>query len=212
MCVGHSIVPYLVHEVGVRFEDVRTLASEGRSGGGSSVPGAGTVVAVRETVRLTGALGWDYVAGASRPLLASDAGAAWTAGRAASILAAVLLTAGLVTSALRVRRGVRRVEAWPLKIDTETLYNLEDNLLLFFTGYSRSASNLLSDQQTKSQSNDAEMIKNLHFVVELGREIKKVLVAGDNQEFAVGAVEALWHPIFSNCSFAPAQSSADAGR
>src|SRR6201985_2452639 len=29
------------------------------------------------------------------------------------------------------------VEAYPLKIDAETLYNLEDNLLLFFTGYSR---------------------------------------------------------------------------
>ena len=27
-----------------------------------------------------------------------------------------------------------QVEAWPLKIDTDTLYNLEDNLLLFFTG------------------------------------------------------------------------------
>src|SRR5258708_4505539 len=26
------------------------------------------------------------------------------------------------------------VDAWPLKIDSETLYNLEDNLLLFFTG------------------------------------------------------------------------------
>jgi D-glycero-alpha-D-manno-heptose-7-phosphate kinase len=33
-----------------------------------------------------------------------------------------------------------QVEAWPLKIDRETLFNLEDNLLLFFTGYSRSAS------------------------------------------------------------------------
>jgi D-glycero-alpha-D-manno-heptose-7-phosphate kinase len=32
-----------------------------------------------------------------------------------------------------------RVEAWSLKISEETLYNLEDNLLLFFTGYSRSA-------------------------------------------------------------------------
>src|SRR5881398_4009694 len=28
-----------------------------------------------------------------------------------------------------------QVEAWPLEIDTDTLYNLEDNLLLFFTGY-----------------------------------------------------------------------------
>ena len=35
------------------------------------------------------------------------------------------------------------VKAWPLKIDTETLYNLEDNLLLFFTGYSRSAGSIL---------------------------------------------------------------------
>src|SRR5262249_53101269 len=33
-----------------------------------------------------------------------------------------------------------QVRAWPLRIDSETLYNLEDNLLLFFTGYSRSAS------------------------------------------------------------------------
>src|SRR6185437_16601350 len=30
------------------------------------------------------------------------------------------------------------VEATPLKVSEETLYNLEDNLLLFFTGYSRS--------------------------------------------------------------------------
>ncbi len=38
-----------------------------------------------------------------------------------------------------------QVEAYPLRVDTETLYNLEDNLLLFFTGYSRSASNILKD-------------------------------------------------------------------
>src|SRR6476659_3841410 len=36
-----------------------------------------------------------------------------------------------------------RVEAWPLKISEETLYNLEDNLLLFFTGYSRTAASIL---------------------------------------------------------------------
>src|SRR5881396_1411182 len=30
-----------------------------------------------------------------------------------------------------------RVEALPLRVSQETLYNLEDNLLLFFTGYSR---------------------------------------------------------------------------
>ncbi|MEA2872697.1 MAG: D-glycero-alpha-D-manno-heptose-7-phosphate kinase [Hyphomicrobiales bacterium] len=77
-----------------------------------------------------------------------------------------------------------QVQVSPLAITNRGLHDLEDHLLLFFTGYSRSASNLLADQQSKSESNDAEMIKNLHFVVDLGREIKKVLVAGDNQAFA----------------------------
>ena len=35
------------------------------------------------------------------------------------------------------------VEVTPLQISTETLYNLEDNLLLFFTGFTRSASAIL---------------------------------------------------------------------
>src|SRR2546427_5310630 len=38
------------------------------------------------------------------------------------------------------------VEPWPLRIDTDTLYNVEDNLLLFFTGYSRSAASILKEQ------------------------------------------------------------------
>ena len=77
-----------------------------------------------------------------------------------------------------------QVEAWPLKIDTDTLYNLEDNLLLFFTGYSRSASEILREQDTKSRQNDREMIDNLHFVKELGRESKGALESGDLTKFA----------------------------
>ena len=53
------------------------------------------------------------------------------------------------------------VEAWPLKIDTETLYNLEDNLLLFFTGYSRSASSILKEQDDKTKQQNSDMIQNL---------------------------------------------------
>ena len=77
-----------------------------------------------------------------------------------------------------------QVEAWPLKIDTDTLYNLEDNLLLFFTGYSRSASEILREQDTKSRQNDREMIDNLHFVKELGRESRGALESGDLTKFA----------------------------
>ncbi len=52
-----------------------------------------------------------------------------------------------------------RVEAWPLKISEETLFNLEDNLLLFFTGYSRSASKILKEQDDKSKSADKAMME-----------------------------------------------------
>ena len=77
-----------------------------------------------------------------------------------------------------------QVEAWPLKIDTDTLYNLEDNLLLFFTGYTRSASAILKEQDEKSKQNDREMNANLHFIKELGRESKEVLETGNLDRFA----------------------------
>ena len=77
-----------------------------------------------------------------------------------------------------------RVEAWPLKTSDETRDNLEDNLLLFFTGYSRSASAMLKEQDQKSKSADADMIENLHFVKDLGLQSQRALEAGDLPEFA----------------------------
>ena len=77
-----------------------------------------------------------------------------------------------------------KVEAWPLKISTETRDNLEDNLLLFFTGYSRSASAILKEQDQKSKSDDKGMIENLHFVKDLGFQSQKALESGNLPEFA----------------------------
>src|SRR5499425_650567 len=54
------------------------------------------------------------------------------------------------------------VAASPLAISEETLFNLEDNLLLFFTGYSRSASAILKEQDEKSRQADEEVTQNLH--------------------------------------------------
>lgn len=76
------------------------------------------------------------------------------------------------------------VEVWPLKVDTETLYNLEDNLVLFFTGYSRAASSILKDQDERSKSRDQSMIENLHFIKDLGWQTKEALEAGDLHKFA----------------------------
>lgn len=76
-----------------------------------------------------------------------------------------------------------KVKAWPLKISEDTLHNLEDNLLLFFTGYARSASAILKEQDDKSRSDDRAMTENLHFVKKLGLQCKEALEAGDLQEF-----------------------------
>ncbi len=77
-----------------------------------------------------------------------------------------------------------KVEAWPAKVSEETLYNLEDNLLMFFTGYSRSASAILKDQDQKSKSDDKAMIENLHFVKDVGHRSHAALESGDLREFA----------------------------
>lgn len=71
-----------------------------------------------------------------------------------------------------------------LKVSQDTLYNLEDHLLLFFTGYSRSASDILKDQDDKSKKNDSAMIENLHFIKELGYKSKVALENADLEEFA----------------------------
>lgn len=77
-----------------------------------------------------------------------------------------------------------RVEAWPLKVSRETLDDLEENLVLFFTGYSRSSTLVLSEQKARSQKGDSEMIDNLHFVKELGEQSKTALEAGHPARFA----------------------------
>jgi D-glycero-alpha-D-manno-heptose-7-phosphate kinase len=76
------------------------------------------------------------------------------------------------------------VSAKPLAIDTEALANLEGNLLLFYTGYTRSTSAILSDQDKRSREGDRSIIDNLHFVKQLGFESKQALEAGDLRRFA----------------------------
>lgn len=76
-----------------------------------------------------------------------------------------------------------RVTAEPLKISRETLHDLEDHLLLFFTGFSRSASGILKDQKVRTQKNDAEMLKNLHYVKELGLRSREALENGRSEDF-----------------------------
>jgi D-glycero-alpha-D-manno-heptose-7-phosphate kinase len=76
-----------------------------------------------------------------------------------------------------------QVEAWPLKISQRTLYDMEDHLLLFFTGYTRAAGLILKEQDDRSKRNDREMTANMHFVKQIGRDIKDALEGGDLTRF-----------------------------
>ena len=75
------------------------------------------------------------------------------------------------------------VEVWPAAVSAETLYNLEDNLVMFFTGTSRSASAILKDQDDRSKSKDSAIIDNLHYVKDLGLRSLKALETGDLRKF-----------------------------
>ena len=77
-----------------------------------------------------------------------------------------------------------RVEARKAALSEDTIHDLEDNLLLFFTGYSRSASAILKDQKTRSEKANSAMIENLHRTKDLGLRSLACLESGDTPRFA----------------------------
>jgi D-glycero-alpha-D-manno-heptose-7-phosphate kinase len=76
-----------------------------------------------------------------------------------------------------------RVAVEPLCVSTKTIYDLEDNLLLFFTGFNRSAGSILIDQHSRSQARDADMLRHLDYVKALGYRSKEALESGKLEKF-----------------------------
>ena len=76
-----------------------------------------------------------------------------------------------------------QVEAVPLRASMDTLFDLEDNLLLFFTGFERKAGAILKDQVSRTQRLDRDMLDNLHYVKELGLQSEKLLEVGKTSDF-----------------------------
>lgn len=75
------------------------------------------------------------------------------------------------------------VTTTPLSVSQETLHDLEEHLLLFFTGYARPASAILEDQKSRTERDDSVMLANLDATKALGGEIREVLEAGRPAEF-----------------------------
>lgn len=75
------------------------------------------------------------------------------------------------------------VTSAPLNLSVQTVHDLEDNLLLFFTGISRSAGSILTDQVEKSKVKDSKMVDNLHFTKDLGYRSKEALLNNETRIF-----------------------------
>ena len=67
----------------------------------------------------------------------------------------------------------------PLRISDESLEQLESNLVFFFTGQERNASEILEEQDVKSKDDDPVMIENLHRIKDIGLETKTHLEKGN---------------------------------
>ena len=72
--------------------------------------------------------------------------------------------------------GYRELEVTPLTISTETVRNLQDHLMLFFTGFSRNASDIAQKQIEITSSKTKE----LDIMVELCKEAEELLVSSEN--------------------------------
>ena len=72
--------------------------------------------------------------------------------------------------------GYRELEVTPLTISTEKMRNLQDHLMLFFTGFSRNASDIAQKQIEITSSKTKE----LDIMVELCKEAEELLVSSEN--------------------------------
>ena len=77
-----------------------------------------------------------------------------------------------------------RVHVSPLQIPHPALLDLEERLLLFFTGYARDAEEQLEVQRARSEQGDPDMLGNLATIARLGCRVKEALESGDTAGFA----------------------------
>ncbi len=71
----------------------------------------------------------------------------------------------------------------PLAISNDKIIQLENNILLFYTGIERSASDILKVQSQKTEQNEDNTLKLLHKIKEIGLETRKAFERGDLNRF-----------------------------
>jgi D-glycero-alpha-D-manno-heptose-7-phosphate kinase len=75
------------------------------------------------------------------------------------------------------------VRVTPLKMTTTTIRGLERRLMLFYTGATRQAREILHEQRSASEQHSGRTVEALHHIKELGWQIKAVLEQGKLDDF-----------------------------
>lgn len=88
---------------------------------------------------------------------------------------------GGVTCLTFEKDGTVHVE--PLDIADADMFELERNIVMFYTGKERRASEILETQNTKSKENDASTLERLHKIKEIGLETRKAFESGQLDRF-----------------------------
>jgi len=76
-----------------------------------------------------------------------------------------------------------KVEVSPLRIPAEAVSELENNLLFFYTGIKREASDVLQDQQSAVERDEARSVEAMHRIKEIGFRVRRALERSDITEF-----------------------------
>ncbi len=84
---------------------------------------------------------------------------------------------GGLTSFQFAKDGTVTVE--PLRMSEEAQDELQNNIMLFYTGISRSASDILREQDKKSKKNEEVTIDTLHEIKKIGLKTKTALEQGE---------------------------------
>ena len=72
-----------------------------------------------------------------------------------------------------------RVKVRKANVSPQTADDLNRNLLMFFTGTSRDAKEILAEQSKEVDSDDKQVVESMHYIKEIGHEILEA-VEGDN--------------------------------
>lgn len=83
------------------------------------------------------------------------------------------------------------VSVTPLNLDAGTIDDLENNLLIFFTGISRDSHEILDRQNKDTLSRSPAVIESLHETKEIGNKIKSALENGEVERFG-GLLDDHW--------------------